>query len=351
VAPRRGRGGLHGAAHTHHTHAGRFKAERRHRRVWRALIAFAAVVVLVVVAGVAGFFYVQYRVGSLPRIALAAGVLEASPAGSPYDVLLVGAGASGGPGTALVVARVVPAERAVELLAIPSTLELRPPGKTAADEELGVALVGGATTLVEVIEQDLHIPLAHLGEVELSGIGALVDSMGGLRLDFPMPLEEESTGLRIGSAGCQAVNGDEAATLVASESPYYLPGHSWQQWSGDYLTQLWMEESLLASLLTAAGPSMGNPLGLLDLVRAVGGAVRVDPAWGGSALMGAAGQLAGISPSGIGLEILPTALGAGGQRSVDAATAAAISAWLALGVRSHAPAPAGGAPPWGPTPC
>jgi hypothetical protein len=349
VSPRRERGGLHSAGH--HTHAGRFKAERRHRRLWRALIALAAVVVLVVLAAAAGFFYVEYRVAHVPRVALAAGALEAPPSGSPYDVLLVGAGASGGADTALVVARVVPAERAVEMLAIPSTLELRLPGKAKGDEELGVALVGGATSLVEMIEQGLHIPLAHLAEVELSGIGTVVDSIGGLHLDFPMPLEDQSTGLRIGSAGCQAVNGDEAATLVASESPYYLPGHSWQQWSGNDLTQLWMEESLLASLLTAAGPSMGNPLGVLDLVRAAGGAVRVDPTWGGTALMSAAGQLAGISPAGIGLETLPTVLGAGGQRTVDSASTAAVSGWLALGVSAHAPARGGAGPPWGPTPC
>jgi hypothetical protein len=350
VRLRRRRHGLHsfGPSRRGRFKAGRLRTDRRHPWLRRSLIGLAVLVVLVAGAGGAGWFYLQYRLDNVPRLTIAHGVLTSARSGAPYDVLLVESPPAAGASDLVVVARVVPADRAVELLAIPGSLRLRLPAAKRPLVEVGSL---GPSALAQVVTADLHVPIEHVAEVGSAGVPSLVDAMGGVYLQFPTPLADQGTGLRVDAVGCQRISGAEASKLVKSTTPYYYQSRQWQQWMPASPSGMPVEEAVLAALLVRAGPSLGNPLGIVDLLGSVGSALHVDSTWGGTALMGAAGQLAGVPPSSIGSETLPTAA-AGGYRGISPASDAAISAWLALGVTAKAPAPAApGAAPWQPVPC
>jgi hypothetical protein len=328
--------------------AGRLRADRR-RHPWlrRVLLASLALVLLVVVAGAAGWFYLRDRIGQVPKVTLASGALTPQRGGAPYDVLLVESPGGEAPADLVVVARVVPADRAVELLAIPPLLRLPAPGarRGAPPAELFGSLApdsaGGLSILVHNVSTGLHIPVSHLAVVDTAGLRSVVDRLGGVYLDFPAPLADQSTGLRLDAAGCQRVGGSEAGTLAASTSPYWYQGGQWQQWTGGNLAAP-VEMAVLAGLLLRASPSLGNLLGMNDLVEAAGGHVRLDSTWGVGALTGDAAQLAGISPAAIGAETLPTAP----DHTPDAATRAVVAKFLLT-----KPTRGAAAAPWVPRAC
>lgn len=337
-----------------HYRAGRFHHSDRRRHPWlrRVLLALVVVVVLLVLGGAGVWFYLRHEIGGVPKVTLSAGTLTPQRAGAPYDVLLVAVPGGDAPASLVVVARVVPAGpagHAVELLAIPTSLRVpvARSRKGAAPEALfgghPPTSAAGLTQLVRNVNGALHIPVSHLAEVGDAGLRAIVDRLGGVYLDFPAPLADQATGLRLDASGCQAVAGTKVQTLLASGAPYWYQGGQWQQWTGGSLAPQ-IELAVLAGLLVRASPSLGSLFGVRDLAGDAGGAVRLDSTWGAGALLADAGQLAGIKPSSIHAGTLPTTPKAG-YRVASAATGSAITAFL-----SGKPVPPAGAP-WLPRPC
>ena len=316
------------------------------------MLATVVVVLLVVAAGAAGWFYLRDRIGQVPKVALADGLLTPQHGAAPYDVLLVESPGGDAPADLVVVARVVPADRAVELLAIPPHLRLPAKGSKPGAAPAGLFgslppdSTGGLSILARNVSSVLHIPVSHVAVVDTAGLRSVVDHLGGVYLDFPAPLADQSTGLKLDAAGCQRIGGSEVRTLAASTSPYWYQGGQWQQWTGGSLATR-VELAVLSGLLLRASPSLGNLIGMNDLVGAAGGAVRVDSTWGVSALTGDAAQLAGITPASIGTETLPTAA----NHTPNAATTAMITQLLSLGVSVRAPLVGVPAAPWLPRPC
>jgi hypothetical protein len=297
------------------------------------LLALVVVVVLLVLGGAGAWFYLRHEIGGVPKVTLAAGTLTPQRAGAPYDVLLVDSPGGVAPASAVVVARVVPAHHAVDLLAIPATLRVPPAGARKGAAPAGLfgghppTSATGLTQLVHNVERALHVPVSHVAAVDTAGLRSLVDHLGGVYLDFPTPLADQATGLRLESTGCQQIHGAEVATLAASTSPYWYQGGQWQQWSGGNLTPQ-VELAVLAGLLLRAAPSLGNLFGVHDLVGDAAGAVHVDSTWGAGALLSDASQLAGVTPKSIRTATLPTTPAAG-YRVTSAATQPAISSFLA----------------------
>jgi LCP family protein required for cell wall assembly len=56
------------------------------------------------------------------------------------------------------------------------------------------ALAGGPEQLVETIKADFGIPVSHYLLVDFDGFRAVVDAVGGIRLDFPSPVRDDDNG-------------------------------------------------------------------------------------------------------------------------------------------------------------
>jgi hypothetical protein len=307
-------------------------------------------IVLVLLAGTAGWFYLDYKIDQLPRVAIQPGLLQQAKADAPYDVLLVAGSDESKRADLILVVRVVPASHAVEVLAVPSDLLVHIPGHVAGVSgtgQLGTAAAGGLSLLVEAVETSLGLPIEHVVE------------MGGVYLDFPMPVIDQTSGLHVSSTGCQQVGGAEAVQLTETGTPYYFSGTSWhRQDAVSSATPGAIGLELLVALLESARPSLGNPLGVDRLVRVASGNVQVDTAWSAGALRGAASQLAGVPLSSVGVEGLPAvpaprSVGAAGVVLAQPDAATELVGFLAVGSagRSNTPTSARSSVLWIPVAC
>src|SRR5438270_729516 len=63
----------------------------------------------------------------------------------------------------------------------------------------------------------------------------VIDAVGGISMNFPMPLKDSLSGLNVAKTGCQLLNGFQALAVVrARHLEYYTNG----QWSSDPLSDL-----------------------------------------------------------------------------------------------------------------
>ncbi len=346
--------------------AGRFRAgglrsHERHRLLRWTAAGVGTLIVLVLLVGAAGWFYLDYKIDQLPRVAIQPGLLQQAKPGAPYDVLLVAGSDESKRADLVLLVRVVPASHAVDVLAVPSDLLVRIPGHVAGVSgtgQLGDAAAGGLSLLVQAVETSLGLPIEHVVAISTGGFQRMVDAIGGIYLDFPMPVIDQTSGLHVSSTGCQQVGGAEAVQLTETGTPYYFSGSSWhRQDAVSSATPGTIGLELLVALIDRARPSFGNPLGVDDLVRVASGNVQVDTAWSAGALRGAASQIAGVPLSGVGVEALPAVTGhssGGGAAEVLAQpyAATALADFLAGGSASRTTAATGrSSVPWTPAAC
>ena len=64
------------------------------------------------------------------------------------------------------------------------------PNARAGDEafKIDAALYEGPTQLVSAVEEDFGIPIQHYVEVGFDGFVNIVNAVGGIKMDFPMPV-------------------------------------------------------------------------------------------------------------------------------------------------------------------
>ncbi len=81
----------------------------------------------------------------------------------------------------------------------------------------------GPNNLATAITQDFGIPINHYVEVDFDGFLQTVNSLGGIKVDFPELLFDSYSGLDISHTGCQLIHGQQALALVRSRHLQYDP--------------------------------------------------------------------------------------------------------------------------------
>jgi len=198
-------------------------------------------VLILAIAG--GYLYVSSRLGGIARVSVPA--LTAERPGQPIDVLIVGSDSrscvttpaqakafgssttqTGQRSDVIIIARVVASTHQVEMLSIPRDTWVRIAG-TGGSNKINAAFDSGPNQLVKTIQGDFHIPLNHVMMTNFCGFQAMVNTLGGISLDFPDPVRDQYSGLDIKTTGCQLVGGAQALALVRSRHLYYYTAHSW----------------------------------------------------------------------------------------------------------------------------
>ncbi len=239
--------------------AGRYRAWRARRRaklsargtlrkvLTRTMISL---LVLVVVVAAAGFGYYSYRAGQIHQITVHD---EVAAKGGSENILLIGStsrcaassipayseqcanGVTGVNSDVVLVAHLDTNTGKVSLLSIPrddfvpgarsgsalcGTSSPLTPG-TCADK-IDSALVEGPDQLIATVERDFGIPINHFIDLNFATFTDVVNALEGMKMDFPDPLFDASSGLKITKAGCQTLNGTQALALVRSRHVYYF---------------------------------------------------------------------------------------------------------------------------------
>jgi len=170
----------------------------------------------------------------------------------------------------------------------------------------------GPDNLVRSVTANLGIPINRYVEVDFVSFGGMVDAMGGIDIDFAHPVIDFNSGLKIGTAGVQKLDGPMALAYVRSR--HYtesIDGKPVQDPTADLGRQT-RQQNFIRTVLSTVGETR-NPLTLARVGAAAAQGVRVDSEVGFTDLISLARQLGGADPE---TKVLPTEGASKGGASV-----------------------------------
>jgi polyisoprenyl-teichoic acid--peptidoglycan teichoic acid transferase len=299
-------------------------SSRRRRRI----LAVTVVVVLGVVAlvGVGGYGYAHWRFGQIASVDVP-GLAKPPPPGRPMVLLVVGSDSRAGldrPGDAarfgttqdaggvrsdvIMLVRVDPAAHTVKILSVPRDL-LVPIAGTGRRGKIDAAFAGGPAELIQTIQQQLHIPINHYLLVDFNGFRAIIDTLGGIRLDFPYPAQDAYSGLHITRAGCQRLDGDQALAVARSRHYRYLKDGRWHADPLSDLGRIQRQQTFLRVVLAAAiARGLTNPVHDNQLIGQVVHDLTRDRGLSEGEVIGLGRQFHSFDPSRLGGQTLPVTI-------------------------------------------
>lgn len=166
----------------------------------------------------------------------------------------------------------------VSLLAIPRDLYV--PLATGGTNRINAAFAfGGAEALVRTIQSQLGIGIDHYLQVDLAGFLGLVDSLGGVTIDFPYPAFDPASGLAVDTAGPNVLDGSDALAYVRSRRyTEIIDGRSVTDPTSD-LGRVQRQQQFLGAVMAELGATR-NPFALVSAMRSVADHVVVDDTMG-----------------------------------------------------------------------
>ena len=243
------------------------EAPRKKRRWSRAQKFVLFLLGLMVVAVFAGYGFLRYTEGKIDRIAASdlSSLQAVAPAtGEPINFLLVGVddrstlpddwedhfGEFAGRRTdVIMVAHLVPGN-SIQLLSIPRDWKADIPG--GGTNRINAAyVIGGPDLLVQTVQQETGIPVNHYVEIDFAGVGAVVDSLGGVRIDFPYPGRDQTSGF-YADAGTQTLDGEMAVAYARSRHYEELRDGSWTSTNGGDIARTGRQQQILLALFSQA---------------------------------------------------------------------------------------------------
>lgn len=299
----------------HHANKGR-------RWPKRLLIGLSVLIVLVVLGGVGEYLYVNSVLGSVKRVPVSG--ITPQAAGKPMDILLIGsdsrafvddsgeaasfgssAAQSGQRSDVIVIVRLVPATRQIEMLSIPRDTYVPIPG-TSGSNRINAAFNTGPGLLVRTIEANFGIPINHVVIANFPGFEGMVNALGGLSLDFPYPVRDPYSGLSVTTTGCQTVNGTTALALVRSRHLYYFESGSWHYDGMSDWSRIRRQQAFFHALLDKAKGEFPNLLAINSFMQATANDVQVDSGFSSHDMISLALRFRGVASSSLLTEVLPT---------------------------------------------
>ncbi len=186
--------------------------------------------VLLLLAALGGWLFVRSAYDKVEKIPLA-DVL--SPAGVGVNYLIVGsdtrdpkalADAGLNPGAfqdgggqrsdTMLLLRFVNGQ--ATMMSIPRDLYI-PIAETGGSAKVNSAYGGGGPRrLILTLEQSLKVPIHHYMEVDFVSFAGIVNSLGGITIDFPNPAYDTNTGLNVTTPGPNHLDGPQALAYVRS---------------------------------------------------------------------------------------------------------------------------------------
>ena len=234
----------------------------RKRRWSRLQKFFLFLLGLAVVVVFAGYAFLQYTEGKIDRIAASelTSLQPVAVSGEPINILLVGVddrsgipddwddtfGEFAGRRTdVLMIAHIVPGG-SIQMLSIPRDWKSSIPGH-GTNRINAAYVVGGPDLLVETIQSETGIPINHYVEIDFGGVGKVVDSLGGVTLDFTYPGRDLTSGFEI-DAGRHTLDGEQAVAYARSRKYQELRNGQWEAAGGGDIARTGRQQQVLIAL-------------------------------------------------------------------------------------------------------
>lgn len=297
-----------------------YKSKGGRRWPKRVLIGVGALVIVLVLALIASFLYVDSTLGGIKRISVSG--LTPAKSGQPLDVLMIGSDSRSGETSAqqraafgsaasvtgqradvIIVARFFPSGK-VEMLSVPRDLWV-PIAGTGGSNRINSAFNNGPSQLVQSVQQDLKIPINHVMMVGFEGFSGMVNSLGGIYLDFSMPVYDRYSGLHITKTGCQLVGGTQALALVRSRHLYYYD-HGWQYDGFSDWSRIRRQQAFFHALLDRLHGVIPDVFRLNSFLGASVGDIAVDQNFASSQMITLGMKYHSLGTSNLVSAVLPT---------------------------------------------
>ncbi|MGH9045383.1 MAG: LCP family protein [Acidimicrobiales bacterium] len=307
---------------------------RRRLRRRRVFAILGALVLLAVVVAGAGYGYFRYEWGKVKQVSCGA-CAQAATSVAPFNVLLVGSDTRAGDtgqaaksfGSSALVAgqrsdtikilHVDPKAGTAALLSIPRDTWVQVSGLPSSSDlsgaqKINTAFNDGPVPLVETIENSFGIPISHFVIIDFDGLIRGVQSVGGIKLNFPYPVRDDdngnnNSGLYIPTAGCQTLNGNQTLALARSRYfQYYDPSAGgWTSDPSSDIGRIQRQNEIIEALMDKV-ESTYNPLTLRSFLDSVVHDITIDNKLGPGLLFDLANRYHAFSPSKLDAQTLPT---------------------------------------------
>jgi LCP family protein required for cell wall assembly len=268
----------------------RTKQEKTVRGIVFSLVAIMSV--LTILMG-----YVWWRSNNLfnriDRQEFSDGTLRGSdgraPA-DPFNILLVGSdsraegdpveGESSGVGgqrsDVMLVVRVVPGAKKAAFLSLPRDLYVKI-ADTGGMQRLNTAFNRGPENLINTVTTDLGIPIDHYMQIDFTGFSSMIDTLGGVTVNFAYPAIDTFSGLDQPNPGCQRLDGEQALAFVRSRHYQYVQNGKFQNDPTGDIGRIQRQQYLLKQIAQAAiNQGVSNPVKADALVSSVVDYVTID---------------------------------------------------------------------------
>ncbi|MEA2024301.1 MAG: LCP family protein [Actinomycetota bacterium] len=153
----------------------------------------------------------------------------------------------------MMLAHMIPGER-IQLLSLPRDLKVDIEGH--GTNRLNSAFVfGGPDLLIKTVQQETGIPVHHYVEIDFGGFARIVDSLGGVRIDFPQAARDQKSKFQV-EAGTHTLDGEMAVAYARSRSYQVYDDGSWSGTGGGDIARTERQQDVMVQLFDqVASPS------------------------------------------------------------------------------------------------
>jgi LCP family protein required for cell wall assembly len=280
-----------------------------------------AVAAVVLVTGL-GYLYVKLRLGEINSVNIP-GLTPATSGAT--NILVVGSdaragltdpnatGAYGGsaatPGQrsdVTIVLHIDPSSKQASVLSIPRDLYVPIAGSNRSDR-INSSFGNGPQQLIQTIQADLGIPIHHFVSMNFDGFQGLVNSVGGIDVNFPDPAKDAFSGLNITKTGCQHLDGAAALSLARSRDYQYFVNGSWHFDGEGDLGRIRRQHTFIRILMAKAiSAGIHNPITANSLISSAVHDVTIDNKLSTNDILGLAMRFRSLSPNSLVTYTLPT---------------------------------------------
>jgi len=259
----------------------------RRRRSKRRILGYGSlvVVILVLAASVGGYLWAKSVFDKIEKVDVAA---QLSHGSSGTNYLLVGsdngrtatdqrAGVTGSRSDTIMVLNIKGGK--AKMLSLNRDLWVDNPrtGQKGRINATYQDAQGNADpgNLITAVTQNFGIPIDHYIEIDFVSFGGLVDSFGGIDVNFPNPAFDLASGLNQPTAGLVHLDGAQALAYVRSRHyTEVIDGKNVQDPSSD-LGRVQRQQVFLREIMSKAGKKR-NPFTLLSAASKMSDGLRID---------------------------------------------------------------------------
>ncbi|MGI8757612.1 MAG: LCP family protein [Acidimicrobiales bacterium] len=255
---------------------GRRQRSRRGILAWSAL----ALVVVLVAATLGGYLWANSVFNRIEKVDVTAQLSH----GTATNYLLVGsdngragshqrAGVAGARSDTIMVLRVQGGS--AKMLSLNRDLFVTNP-VTGQKGRLNATYNAGPANLVKAVTTDLAIPIDRYIEIDFVSFGGLVDSFGGIDVDFAQPAFDLASGLDVKQAGRVHLDGTQALAYVRSRHYYEtINGKPTPEKGLPDVNRTKRQQIFLRAIMAKAGAKR-NPITLMSAATKMTKGLRID---------------------------------------------------------------------------